>query len=210
LEDVDEETFIAFAEYAYTGNYGGANTPTLAAPAVTTPQYDEYGYDEYNRAYTHGAYRKPKASRLWATFTTVVSAACPSNHQPCANTANKLPGDGGADVQPVLLRHARLYVFADCYGISRLMALSLYNLGQVLINFDLENKNLREVRVGVIVALLCYCYDDPTPELLRSLVVRYAACNAERLWKSESFQELLAAHAELGTALVGLMVERLD
>ncbi|KAK4033364.1 hypothetical protein C8A01DRAFT_40192 [Parachaetomium inaequale] len=205
LEDVEVETFVAFTEYAYTGKYGGADAPALAAPAAPPPRYDAY-----SRAYTNGAYRTPKVSRLWATFTTAVSAACPADHQPCTNTANKLPGDGCADVRPVLLRHARLYVFADCYGISRLMDLSFYNLGQVLVAFDLVDHNMREIRVEVIVALLRYCYDDPTPELLKSLVVRYAACNAERLWESKSFQELLAAHAELAAALVGLMVERLD
>jgi hypothetical protein len=96
------------------------------------------------------------------------------------------------------MRHAKLYVLADYYGIFDLVDLSLENLGKALIPFE-PNSN----GVGDIVALLKYCYETPAPKELKSFVVLYAACKAETLWQNKAFQELVAGNREISLAFIG-------
>ncbi|KAK4150896.1 Rho-related BTB domain-containing protein 3 [Chaetomidium leptoderma] len=111
----------------------------------------------------------------------------------------------GEDKAEVFLSHARLHVFADYYGVSDLMDLTLKKLGGALILFKPSGERSSED----IVALLRYCYDTPAPEVLKSFVVLYAACKAEVLWKSEAFQELAAGNCELLFAFLGQVMETL-
>jgi len=104
----------------------------------------------------------------------------------------------------IMLCHARLYVFVDCYGVVALMRLARYKLGQTLVRFTLHDE-----RVEDVVKLIEYCFANPTPDDLRSLVSMYAACKVEQLHRSTNFRLLLAAHSELSAALVGALVERL-
>ncbi|KAK3291619.1 uncharacterized protein B0H64DRAFT_409606, partial [Chaetomium fimeti] len=219
LEDVDEDTFISFIQYAYTGAFEVAGTAKGRKSAQATQQDDRKddrkedpddfswgGYDARPARYKVARRRRPG---VWETFTAAVSEACPPGYKAPTETITITPDD---DVAEILIRYTRLYLFADCYGISRLMGLSLYSLGQTLIALDLKaDRGNNEERVEDVVALLQFCYNgDPTPDQLKSLILRYVACNAERLWKNNDFQKLLAAHAELGASLVGLLVERLD
>jgi hypothetical protein len=223
LQDVDEDTFIAFVQYAYTGAFEVAGTTTTANSLKATNRKEgledcnkacdnDYGwaasYDARPARYKVAARRRRPDP--WETFTRAVDEARPQGYNPPSETITISPGD---DVADILIRYARLCVFADCYCISRLMGLSLYSLGQTLIALDLKaDKGVdTEDRVEDVVALLRFCYNgDPTPDVLKSLILRYVACNAEILWKNKGFQMLLGAHAELGASLVGLLVERLD
>ncbi|KAH6842388.1 hypothetical protein B0I37DRAFT_392962 [Chaetomium sp. MPI-CAGE-AT-0009] len=216
LEDVDEDTFISFIQYAYTGTFEvagmakGRNSVQAAKPdALMAEPPDDYGWGGYDARPARYKVARRRRPGVWETFTTAVSQACPPGYKPPTETVTITPDD---DVADILIRYTRLYLFADCYGISRLMGLSLYSLGQTLMALDLKaDKGDNEDRVEDVVALLQFCYNgDPTPDQLKSLILRYVACNAERLWKNTEFQKLLAAHAELGAALVGLLVERLD
>jgi hypothetical protein len=220
LQDVDEDTFIAFVQYAYTGTFevAGTTANSLQSPKSKTAESrtcDKYDDDDWGGRYDARPARYKVAARRrrpdpWQTFTTAVDEARPQGYNPPSETITISPGD---DVADILIRYARLCVFADCYCISRLMGLSLYSLGQTLIALDLkaDKGGDTEDRVEDVVALLRFCYNgDPTPDVLKSLILRYVACNAEILWKNKGFQMLLGAHAELGASLVGLLVERLD
>lgn len=220
LQDVDEDTFISFVQYAYTGAFEVAGTKANSLKATNrkegleecTKGYDDDGWGGRYDARPARYKMAPRRRRPdpWETFTTAVSEARPQGYTPPSETVTIAPGD---DVADIMIRYARLCVFADCYCISRLMGLSLYSLGQTLIALDLkaDKGGDKEDRVEGVVALLGFCYNgDPTPDQLKSLILRYVACNAETLWKNLGFQMLLGAHAELGASLVGLLVERLD
>ncbi|EAQ84507.1 predicted protein [Chaetomium globosum CBS 148.51] len=225
LPDVDEDTFITFIQYAYTGAFevaGTAHQRDRLADVVLKDcarDYDDDGGGSWSAGYdarparfvAHGPGRRRKPDP-WAAFKTAVAAARPKGYLPPFEEVLIEPGD---DVADMLIRYTRLYLFADCYGIDRLMGLSLFSLGKTLIALDLKTYNGNrgvEERVQDVVALLQFCYNssDPAPDQLTSLILRYVACNAERLWKNSDFQKLLATHAELGASLVGLLVERLD
>lgn len=104
-----------------------------------------------------------------------------------------------------LLCHAKVYVFAECYGITQLMTLSYNKLHQSLIDLNLHAKTLADV-----IGLAQYSYETLVPDDLKELVVLFAACEVERLWKEEQFQDLLGTHSGLGKAIIGAVLDRLE
>lgn len=85
------------------------------------------------------------------------------------------------------------------------MTLSYNNLHQSLVSLSLHSEALASV-----VALVQYCYETLVPDDLKELVVLFAACEVERLWKGEQFQDLLNTHAHLGKAIIGALLNRLE
>lgn len=108
------------------------------------------------------------------------------------------------DYTSTFLSHARLYVFAECYGVTGLMELSLNELHGALVAFTLY-----EERVNDVVELVRYCYDNLVPDALREMITLYSVCKIEKLWVSEEFQVLVEAHGELSRSLIGHMVKAL-
>ncbi|KAL2172309.1 hypothetical protein VTG60DRAFT_6148 [Thermothelomyces hinnuleus] len=205
LNEVDEETFAAFVEYAYTGRYSAADVRELSFFTDFNPVKDDYVY-EYSHARVK-SYPKPaipwlnltriQRSKLWQKFKAAVAEAWPDTYWTCTT-----PGGTSAPIRidaEVLLRHACVYIFADSYRISRLMRLSFYVLGKALMAPGFTEEDL--------VILLRYCYDEFAPEKLRQLLLWYAACRVGRLWKTRSFQGVLEAHADVAVAILGLIVE---
>jgi hypothetical protein len=95
---------------------------------------------------------------------------------------------------PVFLGHARLYVFAEKYGISTLRTLTLSKLHQTLVYFTLFDE-----RIGDIIALVRYAYsNDNTPDhegekvdSLRRLVAQYIVRESMTFGNTEEFRSLL-------------------
>lgn len=114
-------------------------------------------------------------------------------------------GSGLIDHADIFIHHCRVYVLADRYAVTRLMDLSFNKLHHALVGYDLS-----EPKLNGIVELLRWCYADAVPEKLRQLVAHYASCNAEMLWESEEFQELLEDYGNLGRAVIGSLLLRLD
>ena len=114
------------------------------------------------------------------------------------------------DYTDVFLSHARLYVFADVYGIERLRVLSLQKLHKSLTNF-----NLFPERATDIALLLQYTYHH-TPERkdalddLRALVVKYVCCNLEKIRSNDIFRETLKAENASSVDLLELLQTRLN
>lgn len=223
---VDEDTFLRFWQYTYTGNYAAAPPVSVAIeskseaiperplippqpqiqlplqplpfsglfdsgrplpPKIVTPE-------ELKRKALWTAFLKKRASDPVAPFHTPGSVRFPGATKNLA----------GEDYTNTLLSHARLFTFAECYGITALMTHSLNELHGTLEKFTLYKE-----RVDDVVALVHYCYENSAPEPLRDLVTLYAACKIDKLWKSEQFCALVEAYSELSMALLGLMVNEL-
>jgi len=218
LESINEETFILFSQYAYTGDYNREmpkeaksfipeNPRAGMRVAGPKPMSDEPD-DIWGRS---PGSKKAKCKRgkniseevktaqrdkAWSGFKNEHSAALPARRdwpatESCAGNA--------------ILSHAQLYVFADYYGISGLMDLSFCRLGKALAEIEVVDD-----RVEDVVDTLQYCYDELAPSKLRSCLVLYAACKIKTLWKSTKFRELSTRHGELSTAVIGAMIDRLD
>ncbi|KAL7913169.1 hypothetical protein GGI35DRAFT_279521 [Trichoderma velutinum] len=214
---VDEDTFIRFWQYTYTGQYTAAppvslateskpeatlelppSPPPRSSPPPTHPPMMAL-FDSLPPPRRNETPQELQRKALWNVFL---------NQRPfdSVQTAGSIPATratnnpANEDYANTFLSHARLITFAECYGITELMAHSLNELHGTLEGFTLHKE-----RVNDVVALLDYCYEDSAPERLRNLVTLYAACKMDKLWKSEQFLALVAANSELSIALLGLM-----
>jgi hypothetical protein len=210
-EDTDEQTFVRFSQFVYTGNYDGAsphvidsspNQPNtlenggqpariLATPKKNTAVVPQFGFKQPSRK-----------DKLWAIF---------KEHQYLESVADILPMQNkeNEDYTEVFLSHARVFVFADYHGISALEALALHKLQTALVAFQIY-----EARTGDISHLIGYCYEN-TIQLtklcgLRGLLATYAACNIEILHRSTEFQALLETRGDFAKDFVTSILNRLD
>lgn len=234
-ESVDEQTFVRFSQFAYTGDYDDAE-PNLKLPqdltdierddsdlqaagssrdrenTYTPPEYGEYWAASKKK-------RFKKAQVFWEPPEEPPSSPVSKREHlwdgfkrrsyldssPNSSVPAPTHNEAYLDYTEVFLSHSRLYVFAECYGIPGLIKLSLHKLHRTLVSFSLH-----EERLDDIVELLRYCYADAVPDQLRELVVPYAACNVEKLWNSEEFRKLLETYGELSMTLIGSLLRRLD
>lgn len=226
LNDVDEDTFIRFTQFAYTGDY----TVDHALPPDSGSALPDTASEGENSLISKGASSKhkgKKAKRKTPTKFEMIPAPSPGSYylvedlskreQVWHEFQNAVKGLPRTDPQSrnktsadeyragVLLCHARLHIFADLTLVSGLRDLALYKLGQALVALELSDD-----RVEDVVTLLRYCYENPSPEDLKAPLVLYTACNVEKLWQRPSFQGLLLEYGELSKALVGSMLPRLD
>jgi hypothetical protein len=178
LEEVEEQTFIDFLQYAYTEDYDEEAPTTAPVPTSTS--------------------RNNGGLRINKHFVAQENAAEGKRRQ--------------------AKRHAKIYVFADYYGITNLMNLALCRLDLALQYVVKELKKepdtakedpntAKEREAEGFIALLRYCYDNAMPERLRSFVVLQTDVVVEELWMRKSFVELLEEHGELSTALIGALVK---
>ena len=213
MEAVSEETFVLFTQFAYTGDYHPRDAPYKTTivewPAETLPSpTDEMGPSglfgtKKIRCSTCSTYRaelkelkatKKSSSTLWADFG---KAASPTSLKSEAGRLGTSRPSSNA-----LLSHARLYVFADCYGIPRLEELSFHKLTQELVHLTLEEKGTRD-----FLETLEYSLDEPAPHKLQNHIIMYAACKISVLWKNTKFQDLMVSHRELAIGLMGHVVQ---
>jgi len=166
LEVVSEETFILFAQYAYTGSYEllgiESKFPEKTAfepepepepePTVTVEE-DHWGFlgtskKKKKRGLAAMETEIPNTCRydkvaLWKEFASACSIAIDVATRPGA-----VSHDGN-----ILLSHARLYVFADCYDMPRLADISIDKLGRELLKLNVMSEVVTD-----IIELLRYAY----------------------------------------------------
>ncbi|PTB43549.1 hypothetical protein M441DRAFT_78540 [Trichoderma asperellum CBS 433.97] len=214
-KSVDEDTFICFWQYTHTGRYTAASPviglkseseatcapppPRPPSPGLTSlfggpvaAKKDETPPKELTkREIQWNEFKNQRASAYSGAFCSA------GLFGPCvrSNYAHE-------DYTNNFILHARVYVFAECYGIAGLMDLSLNELHGTLVRFTLYKE-----RINDVVALIRYCYENLVPEPLREVVALYTACKLEKLWLSEEFHALVETYGELSKTLFGLIVK---
>ena len=235
VEDVTEDTFIRFCQFAYTRDYvtpDFTHIPSVELPhipnrntAVTEPDPvvedapppapEPLPSDNIDWGLTPKKIKKPtkpsKSVRLRQsldnlTYDTETSQATFTTR--CEVRPNSSPTE---KYTQVFLGHAEIYVFAEKWGIDGLKALALSKLHQTLTSFTLY-----EVRRPDIVELLRYTFsNDHTPDRigavdeLRSLVMLYTACEAENLVHCPEFISLIREGGQLAQDLVQMLTKRI-
>jgi hypothetical protein len=216
-EDVDEQTFIRFSQFIYTGDYTGAEfraridrtaqanlkatvieqpfSPRFisASPRLTPPPPGMVS-PQLPSYYRQESGKKALWSRFQGLYPDVNSYTYVYKNKPMD------------DFSEVFLSHARVYIFADYHDIPTLRAVSLRKLRQKLEHFVLYEEGIED-----ITQLVQYCYEhtlsrQDSVDELRSLVNIYAACKLEDLFKSEGFRKLVE---ETGEFAVGVITEAL-
>lgn len=235
VEDVNEDTFIRFYQFAYTGDYVTPEftlIPTIelpyipdrytavaepdpvveeeAPPAPEEPPADELGWGSMPKK-SKKPTKPSKSARLRQlldnlTYDTETSRA--TFRACCEVRPNSNPTE---EYTQVFLGHAEMYVFAEKWGIDVLKALALSKLHQTLTSFTLY-----EVRRPDIVELLRYTFsNDHTPDRigaedeLRSLVMLYTACEVENLIHCPEFISLIGEAGQLAQNLVQMLMKRI-
>ncbi|KAI8957248.1 hypothetical protein F5Y11DRAFT_98616 [Daldinia sp. FL1419] len=110
----------------------------------------------------------------------------------------------------VLLSHARLYAFADCYDIQPLLELSLRKLHRTLNVFNLH----KGARVVDVAQLIDYSYKNTAnkggnQDKLRSMLATYMACKIEDMWSNLYFQDILES-PDVSKAIIGQLLKRVS
>lgn len=207
-EEVDEQTFVRFSQFAYTGDYDPA-APVIDSSSRKREEEqrprstDSFVIPRSASISPHHQYeRRRPADELWENFRTRRYIESHFHLQ--------LQNKEDEDYTEVFLSHAKLFVFANYHGISKLEMLTLHKLRNTLVEFTLHRS-----RLGDIVPLIRYSYENTAglnelPAGLRELVAVYAACKAEELWESTDFQELLEECGEIAKDILGQTLKRLD
>lgn len=113
------------------------------------------------------------------------------------------PGECWYDM---FLAHARVYIFADCYGIDALAELSKRKLQRALVLFELTPDDVDHITMLVDFVWRNTCDDDQ----LRILLCRYCAYNIQQLSPNDKFSVLLAERGDFSSAVIKQLLERLS
>ncbi|KAG6063452.1 hypothetical protein E4U13_006306 [Claviceps humidiphila] len=193
LEDEDAKTVAAFAEFIYTGDY---------KLSFDFPQADGHCANQ-----SHRGWPEP-GNEAWLNFCDgkdfeILPAVGDDD------SAVKPLREGGmaTDYSEFFIAHAKVFVFADYYGVVELMNLSMARLHKALCLFRLSSE-----RIGDILALVRFCYERPGPDRLKKLVASYSAavidpCVSEDV--AQSFQELLKERGDFAADIAWFMACRL-
>ncbi|KAK8105221.1 hypothetical protein PG999_008580 [Apiospora kogelbergensis] len=224
-EDVDEQTFVRFMQWAYTDEYTTAepdilldasNIQLAASSASTTKTFqneEKALLSVQERTVAVPAQNKtldifcakcrpvPKGTTMVNAFTTsTLWATSDSAFKPQQNT------EACEDYSKVFFCHANLYILADKYDITALGALSMHKLYTTLKTFKLYPSRMHD-----ILSLVALVFDNTrTEDKLRAMLVHYCTCIVENLAKCETFQPTLQDFPEFMSALMAKMTERLD
>ncbi|CAH0057351.1 unnamed protein product [Clonostachys solani] len=237
--EVDTDTFIRFSQFAYTGDYYEAkfqprqgsecsasaghtsSPPSLPLQSQAVPHTNE----EPNTANPHISARsvatRAPAPRSWSGRKRVEETALKEKKNLLWAKFKSLHADtglegpvpmnaSGDDTTELLLSHARVYVFAECYDVAPLRLLSLRKLRQTLEHFQMYDEAVYDV-----IQLINYCYENTMAradgaEDMRSLLCMFTACHMEKLWSNKEFQELVQTCGEFSQGLITQLLHRLD
>lgn len=160
-----------------------------AAPeaAPEPPRAFGYGWGSYSQ--TQNRSRASRKVNLRRSFDTkFICSTLP--RQRIINSCEITPNSHAKqDYTGVFLAHARLYVFADKYGIEPLESLSLHKL-----HITLKSFTLYRARIGDILKLVRYAYEngrDYESNKLRALVSEYVACEIDTIGEAKRFLALM-------------------
>lgn len=238
FEDIEEDTFIRFCQFAYTGDYTtpdfihipAVELPDIAPPAIlddtdhdepvgdvpvveepVVEVQDDFGLG--TAAQRPKKLKKPsKSSRLRQSLHDRLYDTETTRTLSAARCGVRQNSDPSEDYTTVFLGHAQLYVFAEKWGIKSLKTLTLFKLHRTLTTFTLY-----EARRPDIVELLRHAFSNAhTPDLvddvddLRSLVMLYTACEVESLMRCPEFLLLIGEGGQLAQDLVQVLMQRIS
>ncbi|KLJ11579.1 hypothetical protein EMPG_13248 [Blastomyces silverae] len=212
LEDVEEDTFLAFCEFLYTGTY---TTPNLMASEdnskcdLKTVEPSPADEPEDMDASSWPAPKKKKGKKGAHWQEAVTCHNCPYDRLWQSFTARDFAAEpASVSTKPDVLFHAKLYVFATKYLIDSLGEKCLKSLHRDLCVFSLDKNTTSRILELIVLTYERTGRDElggGSP--LRDLVVHYAACKARTLFGGDGeLRILLDWNAELGSDLVVKLV----
>jgi hypothetical protein len=206
-KDVDEKTFVRFAQFAYTGDYSvpqmvvinqvvSNHREEVPVDIQRNPQDSEFEWGAFSSAKKTVKKKgiKHDLTPQETTYTPFKSLTYPllQPRSKFADSCHPVMIKGSRyHIFESLLSHTSLYVLADKWGVESLKVLTLYKLHE---NLNMLKLDVEEV--PDIVELARYGYSG-TPHLetgiddLRELICRYIAANVDVMSKSKAFTDLI-------------------
>jgi hypothetical protein len=236
FKDIQEDTFIRFCQFAYTGDY---TTPDLThIPSIELPYImnrdepvvepepvveeepavedepvpvDGFGGWGSTRKNVKIPKKPSKSILLRESLDNLIYDTDTSRTIFTARCEVRQNSNPTEDYTTVFLGHAQLYAFAENWGIDALKTLALFKLHKTLVSFTLYADRRPDV-----VELLRYTFsNDHTPDRvgavddLRSLVMLYTACEVESLVHCPEFLSLIGEGGQLAQNLVQMLMKRI-
>jgi hypothetical protein len=210
-EEVAEDTFVRFSQFAYTGDYEAPEPPSHKQSLQSF--HPGSGRDSIRSTSSTGKKLGRKESSSWRRFRDLYSGPR-DEWNVSENGSDTYTHDSSATTVvaeetnvDTLLFHVRMYVFSDYHDIQPLRDLSLRKLHQGLIGMSTDVDSLED-----IVRLLRYAFEntvdrDGHADQLRSLLVLYASGKARMLWKCPSFEQLVRENGDFMTAFVSKLIK---
>ncbi|KAG6110195.1 hypothetical protein E4U14_002892 [Claviceps sp. LM454 group G7] len=198
LADEDAMTIAAFAEFAFTGDYQ-IKLDTSEKPGGR-PQRPRHP-DDADRV---RVLERP-SNRHWEMFTLgkeYGNFGSNTNH-----TILSAPKSVYTSHSRFLIAHAKIFIFADCYGVAGLLDLAMQKLHKALCGFQLSRQ-----RIGDILDLVRFCYERPGPEKLKRLVASYSAAIIDvrdENFVAQCFRDLLEERGDFAADMAWFMACRL-
>ncbi|KAG6003586.1 hypothetical protein E4U21_001873 [Claviceps maximensis] len=198
LADDDARTVAAFAEFLYKGDYYLPSDMLLL---------DSNAKGLINRANKTKAshkqeWRRP-SNRHWDRFTKDVAYGYDAKTASTAQVALNA-GSLDTDYSEYFVAHAKVFVFADYYGIESLMDLAMKKLHGALCGFRLSRERLHD-----ILALMRFCYERPAPAKLKTMVASYVAGIVDFAIPTDCFKEMLRERGDFAADVAWIMACRL-
>ncbi|KAG6285139.1 hypothetical protein E4U46_006146 [Claviceps purpurea] len=198
LADEDVKTVAAFAEFVYTGDYhlSSEESPPDSPPKPHSTADCKDNDKELGR---------PRNDH-WEAFAKSKECDFPVQGPQTQPAPVLNPGSMRMDYSEFFIAHAKVFVFADCYGIDALVNLSTRKLHEALCGFRLS-----KTRVGDILALVRFCYERPGPEKLKRLVASYSAAIMDpevSNLMADCFQQLLEERGDFAADMAWFLASR--
>ncbi|KAG5916578.1 hypothetical protein E4U42_007594 [Claviceps africana] len=194
LAEEDTRTVAAFAEFLYKGDY---HFPSDMAPPDSVPKTMS------KRAKANASHQEEwsrPGNEHWSKFTQNPAYGYDkSSATPVLNA-----GSLDADYSEFFIAHAKVFVFADCYGVEGLAELAMQKLHAALCGFRLSRERLDDV-----LALVRFCYERPGPDKLRRLVASYTAGIVDSASPADCFRGVLQERGDFAADVAWFLACRL-
>ncbi|RSL49709.1 hypothetical protein CEP54_012297 [Fusarium duplospermum] len=189
---IDVNTFIRFSAFAYTGDYDGPEPRLREIPAMVSQPLLLRKMIKV-RLTSHGnGIREPYNSYCWERFLKRYPG-----HEFSPDDAVDSRTHSSAEV---FLCHARMFLFADRYRITKLRDLAIRKLWIAMVNMTFTGNAIPD-----LTQLVKYVYnnthrDNPAGKEIRGLVRRYSIIRLDRMWNHAEFKNF-AKNSELLDAI---------
>ncbi|VUC25891.1 unnamed protein product [Clonostachys rosea] len=197
--DVDPTAFLGLWQFLYRGEYGGVVLSSKAEEDVPEIESEEKEEQEKRECpLTH-----PMSRLMWSILDIIPledPEVPPLPRQPKA-AGSRVVVNAYADL---LLQHARVQIHHPAPEAT------LSESPSKGVEESCARQATRKKVAPDIMALLKYCFDNPTPEQLRELVCVFTTCFIRQLWWCEGFQDLLESSGEMSKGILTCIVPNLD
>ncbi|KAG6215637.1 hypothetical protein E4U34_005564 [Claviceps purpurea] len=195
LADEDVSTIVAFAEFIYTDKYNlEPDTSQRRNSGTPVDDHPSPGHGDYGKVLI-----RPRNTH-WHIFTE-------GKEYGNCGSITVLSGSMDTDYSQFLIAHAKIFIFADCYGVWGLLDQAMQKLHKALCGFRLSRES-----IGDIMALVRFCYERPCPEKLKRLVASYSAAIIDSGGQDivdEGFRNLLKERGDFAADMAWIMACRL-